>query len=264
MMAGCRASGEDIAMALKCVGSFVIGLFAGVCAVFVPRMGGLLVADDLDRISLFPAPFVVMGVAYAAIVGAILTILYYGRKGTPGERFMAALGIPALLAGALATSAQTGKVQQLQVTAERLSNAAVAAERIRKNDTPSALVPLAPTSASPAAPGASLEILLGIGSAYAQATPASVQPRQQQSLLRFTPVEAAEASYAVLVERTATAEAAQRKVQELRPKYPNAQAVRSDTGFGVVVDVKPESAAVLEAIRVKRELGASPELLRVK
>lgn len=250
-------------MVLKCASSFFIGLFAGICAVFVPRMGGLLVADDLDRISLFPAPFVLMGTLYAAIVGAILVILYYDRRGTPRERFMAALGIPALLAGALATSAQTGKVQQLQATAEKLSNAAATAERIGKQDTPADLVPIAPPSARPSSSDAGLERLLGIGNAHAEGG-GPWEGTQQKKLLQFAPVQANEASYAVMVAKTPTAELAQKKASELRPRYPNAQAVRSTAGFGVITGVKPESAAVLEAIQVKRELGVAPELVRVK
>jgi hypothetical protein len=250
-------------MILKCTGSFAIGMFAGICAVFVPRMGGLLVADDLDKISLFPAPFVVMGTAYAAIVGLILVILYYDRKGAPRERFMAALGIPALLAGALATSAQTGKVQQLQVTAERLSNAAASAEKIRKLDTPSELVPLAPPSAQPSSSDAGFERLLGIGSAYAGGGEA-LGAKTQQKYLQIPAIQANEPTYAVLVAKTPTAALAQQKALELRPRYPNAQAVKSGSGFAVVTDVKPESVAVLEAIRYKGEMGVTPELVRVK
>lgn len=248
-------------MVSKCAGSFVIGLFAGICAVFVPRMGGLLVADDLDKISLFPTPFLLLGVAYAAIVGVILVILYYDRKGTPRDRFMAALGIPALLAGALATSAQTGKVQQLQATAEKLSNAVVSAEKIRKDDKPSDLVPLAP-GLQPSSSDAGFERLLGIGTAHAQIR--AVGGPAQQGMLQFTPIQANEPRYAVLVGQTSSADDARKRAQELRPLYPNAQAVKSGSGFGVVTDVKPESAAVLEAIRIKREMGVAPQLIRVK
>jgi len=81
--------------AVQCLATFLIGVFAGVCAVFVPRLGGLLVIQDMERITVFPAPFILLGMAYATIVGAIAAILYYEKAGTPGERFMTALGLPA-------------------------------------------------------------------------------------------------------------------------------------------------------------------------
>lgn len=245
-------------MVTKCTGSFVIGLFAGVCAVFVPRMGSLLGGADLERISIFPAPFVVMGLAFAAIVGAVLAILYYGRSSSPGEQFMAALGVPALLAGALSTSAQTGRVQQLQVTADQLSSFAVAAEQIRKNDTPVDIFPIAPAADKSSA---GFERLLGIGTAHA-GQPEPI--RTQQSLLQSATVGASEPSYALLVAKSASAAAAQQRASQLRAKYPNARAIRAGDKYGVIVDIRPESSAVAEAIRIKRESGVAPELIRLK
>jgi hypothetical protein len=249
---------------VNCAGSFVIGLFAGVCAVFVPRLGGLFAADDLNRISIFPTQFLILGVAYAAIVGAVVAILYYGRTGTPGERFMAALGVPALLAGAMSTSAHTGKVQQLEATRGQLSNAAVVAAQIRKDDTPVELNLIGPVSARAAEPQAGLERLLGIGTAYAQTATAPLGAKSNENWARWRPIESDEPSYAVFVDRATSAEAAQKRAIQLRPKLPNAQAVKSGSGYAVIADIKPESSAVLEAIKIQRELGIKPELMRVK
>src|SRR5512141_166979 len=102
-------------MLKRSTASFLIGLFARLCAVFVPRMGGLF-AGDPDHVVVFPMTFVLLGMCYAAIVGLIVVIIYFDKAGTPSDRFMTGLGAPALHAGASATSAHTAEVQKLQAT----------------------------------------------------------------------------------------------------------------------------------------------------
>jgi hypothetical protein len=249
---------------VNCAASFVVGLFAGICAVFVPRLGGLLVADDLNKVSVFPTPFILLGLIYAAIVGAVVAILYFGKTGTPGERFMTALGIPALLAGAISTSAQTGKVQQLQVTSAHLADAAAKAANIRKNETPIELQPLSPPVEKGASAGPGLERLLGIGSAFANDVALKSAPKVPEKWSNWTPIQVEESSYAVILDKSPTAESARKRASELKMKIPNAKAVKIEGGYGVIAGIQSESSAVLEAIRIQRDLGIRTELNRVK
>ena len=247
--------------AVQCLATFLIGVFAGVCAVFVPRLGGLLVIQDMERITVFPAPFILLGMAYATIVGAIAAILYYEKAGTPGERFMTALGLPALLAGALSTTAHTNQVQKLQANTARLGDAVIAAENIKRNDEPIDLQPL--SAPKPGVSGLRPEMLLGIGTAMAQTT---APPPRAPSSTNWTGLQlgAKEPDYAVLVYRAATAEQAEKKAAELSHKLPGVKAVKAGSGFAVMSSVKPESSAILEASSLKRELGLPTELVRVK
>lgn len=237
----------------KCAGTFAIGFFGGVCAVFVPRMGGLLVAEDLFKISVFPMPFIIMGGIYALVIGIVIAILFYGKDSTPADRFMTSLGIPALLAGAISASAQTGHVKSLQADNGRLAEIARTAEKIQKNDAPVEIVPLRP------APNGSVIDLVPIAAAHAQSAQAG-----SGTWRTWGAIQGEEPRYAIVVDRTPNEQQAVQRARTLQADFPDAQAVRLPQGFGVITGVKAESAAVLEAVRIKRESTISPELMRVK
>jgi hypothetical protein len=241
--------------------TFLVGGFAGLCSVFVPRMGGLLGAADPTRIALFPMPFIAMGAVYAIAIGVVLMILYHGdRKNTLRHKFITALGVPTLIAGTLATGAQTSEVRALQAARAELADSLRTAADIRISDTPLEIVPLGsqPDAKAPAVIG--LHGLLGIGTAQAQSAAGS----SSQQWSRYGAIQAQEPRYAIIVDRTTDAKEALLRASQLKARFPEAQAIRTPSGFGVITGVKPESSAVLEAVKIKKDLGLQPELMRVK
>jgi hypothetical protein len=251
----------------KLAPSFLIGLFAGICAVFVPRMGGLFEADPSRFDMVFPLSFVVMGSIYGAIVGVIVAIIYYDKPGSPSDRLMTGLGVPALLAGAIATNVHTAESNSKAELIDRLAASVVVSEKIPVDSRGTSSFEVLPPAPA-AAPGKiSWELLLGVTSAWAdemrvaQVTP----PSSPQSQWRpaWTPIQAQEANYAIVLETAKSEQEAQSLARQLRPRFPTATAVKTDRGFSVITGVKPKSDAVLEAVQLKKE-GASPELLLVK
>lgn len=237
--------------------TFLIGAFAGACAVFVPRIGGLLVIEDMTRVTIFPVPFIAVGLIYAAIIGAVVAIMYHGVASTPRHTFVAALGIPALLAGALTTGSQTGVVKNLQANNSALAEVARKSEDIKKFEAPFEIVPLDLKSNSLRSPGSRIHELFGIGTALAE-EPAN--PKRPWGGLGA--VQVREPTYAVII-KTVDANSAFQTANKLKQQYPEAQAIKTPDGFGVYTSTKPESFAVLEAVKIKQESGFQTQLMRI-
>lgn len=114
-------------------------------------------------------------------------------------------------------------------------------------------------------PQSLLERLMGTGAAHAQGT--ALGPGSSEKGILFgslaPPVER-EHQHAIVVEKLSTAVAARKRAAELKTKLPGAMPVKAGDGYAVLTGVKPESAAVIEAVRLKRELGIDTELMRIK
>jgi len=240
--------------------TFFVGGFAGLCAVFVPRMGGLLAARDIENISIFPVPFVVLGVVYAAAIGIVVLILYYDdkQKVRLRQKFVTALGVPALVAGTLTTGAQTNEMNDLQGKVEALSAQVSTAEGIHVDNEAMTIQPLD-------APGPSGSIrpheLLGIGTAYAAP---KVLVAESGSWGNYGAIQAREPNYAIVVYRTNDANKAREQASQLKRQFPDARAIRMSGGFAVITGVLPQSSATLEAAKIKRDTPLVPMLVRVK
>lgn len=115
--AGETSRGRDM---LPQVGKFLIGVFAGLCAIFVPRIVTELSAyDPSGELELFNTDFIVLAALLAVFLGGVVMILKWRQVCHPPEIFMAALGVPALLAGAfnMSVSVDTLSRKSAQIAA---------------------------------------------------------------------------------------------------------------------------------------------------
>ena len=178
---------------------------------------------------------------------------------------MAALGIPAVLSGALGTASTAESVTDLARDADRLRQAVREERRILKEGEFTTLEPLgAPAPARPAAKDAALGIPF-IASAHAK----DDRPAQAGSndAIRFG-VRVEQPKYVVVLRKAANAQQAVQYAQELRAKLPGARAVRSDKGYFVVLGNAPasETDALLAAAQAKKLMPdeVQPVLVEVK
>lgn len=89
---------------LSYVSKFFIGLLAGICAAFMPRLLTLLAVGELsDEIRLFTENDIIVGILFAVLVGAVVTVVM-SNKSDPRRIFLSALGVPALIMGSFNTS----------------------------------------------------------------------------------------------------------------------------------------------------------------
>src|SRR6266699_5265005 len=237
---------------------FLIGAFAASCAVFVPRLVSVLVVDDIAKISVLPMVFVSLGIVFAIIVGVIVTILEFDKIRSPSDTFMTALGVPALLAGALATSANTNHIGELASNNVALAEVARVGADIKKSDVPlNSVTPITPPASSP---GGLLEDIIGIRPAYAQDSSSA----SKKGWGNWATVQVDEPNYAIVLDKAPTSDQALELAQKLKPRVPSAQAVKTSQGYRVISGIKPESSAVLEAINIKKMTGLTPELVRMQ
>jgi len=84
---------------------FLVGSFAGALASFFPRLVGVLGGDPNDNVVLFSNTYLLVGGLVALAVGVVVLIIDTDPQRKLRDVFTTALGVPALLMGALTTGA---------------------------------------------------------------------------------------------------------------------------------------------------------------
>jgi hypothetical protein len=243
---------------------FAVGVIAGTCAAVFPRLTAALYVERRGGVvDLFLGQYAVLALVFGLLLGLIVMIIEWGVARSPRDTFMAALGIPALLAGALNTTVAVG---ELGSVAERTANDASAliehAGFAVEEGGGVRAVPLGPSA--PPGPGALLTPLLDV-----------LGPREAHAA---GPGERlAEAGggvgigvnlprYLVVVDRFKDAGQARRRAAELRAQgAPNAGVYEVSGDFVVTWSGGPATAAeaVQQAAAAQQKLGSRPTLVKV-
>jgi hypothetical protein len=237
------------------IANFTIGFFASLCAVFVPRMLAMLNSGG-NEIQLLSVNYVAVGMLFSLIIGGVTAILEQARSRTAAERFMSALGIPALLAGALSTGTASVDLRNSEASNQKLTAALQKQSGIRISDEPAMITPLQPVRDDRGRFDFSL-----IPSAYAGDDAA--QPQQVAVNLG---IQVEQKPYVVVLEKSKSEAEALKKAEKLRKTVPNATAVRSGDRY-LVIDgtaTRTKSDAMLRAIELKNQTKLKPYLLQVK
>lgn len=232
----------------------LIGLFAGLCAAFFPRLAALLTNSHPD-LSILPVAYLIVGGVFALFVACATLILTYQKMASFSDTFMAALGVPAIVAGAVNTISTVNTIGQAQSENQRLADALRQETGIRQT-APMQVTPLEASQLH-----SLLEGVMLINPAYAGP---SIQV--QQAAAPGWGIQREEPRYVILLEQASNREAALARARQLRTIVPDAEAVQSGSGNYFVVTNTPlrESEAVLQAYRLKTEKGLQPQLMPLK
>lgn len=236
-----------------------IGFVAGLCAALFPRLTAALTTRG-ERLVFFPTSYVILAFAFALLIGMVVMILQWGVRVKPSDTFMMALGIPALLSGALNATLNTNTVKNLAQQKEQLTQALSQQAEIP-------ILPAAPVS--PLKDGSSLRLerdnflssLWDVRPAYAQSSGYTGQREE------FNPaIQIQQHPYLIVIDRAATREQALEKARVLRARLPQVEIVQAGREFLVVQGGGPrtKSEALLEAIRLKKIYNLSPSLMEVR
>jgi hypothetical protein len=242
---------------------FAIGVLAGLAAVLLPRLLALLARSDDAGIVFFPASYFMLAAGVGVFLGFVMLVIEYQVAAKPKETFMAALGIPAVLSGALGTASTAATVGDLARDAQKLREAVSEEQRITKDGAFGSLERLgAPAPAERASPLG----LWAIGIAHADdsralATGGGADP------VRFG-LRVEQPKYVVVLKKSDNAQAALADAQRLQAQLPAARAMRSERGYFVVLDAAPasETDALLAARQARRATSEAiqPRLVEVK
>ncbi len=243
---------------------FIIGCFASLCAVFVPRMVAML-NDPSGNLQFFHANYVLVGIVFALTIGGITALLEQKNKKPPSETFMTALGIPALLAAALNTGTDTSTLHRLATEKQQVTDELQQKSGIEELQPANATknrgegISLVPLQAEPESHSRfDLQIIPN-----ARAQTAAPPPKSGGFKLG---IQLEQKPYVVVLGKSDDKAGALRKAENLRKVIPTATAVQSDQGFLVVDSISPsnKSDALLRAIDLQKRTGLKPYLLQVK
>lgn len=229
---------------------FAIGVFAGVCAVFLPKMLVFLIGNNNADLKFVSAQYVLIGLAFAVLVGLGVLVFEWRKFSKPGDVFMMALGFPAIVSGALTTAGTVDQLRRADETVQSTTAKAAALAQIPISETPvvapkrGAAVGLIP--AAHAADGIAPVVLAQTRGGFG----VQVVPRK----------------YLVVLEETGSEAQAAARVQALKSQFPAAAVVKSGAGFLVTTDAHavPEDKALDEALALRSAGNLKPSLVRVR
>jgi hypothetical protein len=242
---------------------FAIGLLAGGCAVMLPRVLALVSQGDESQIVFLPAPYFLLALGAGLFLGLVMLVFEWKVAATPRQTFMAALGIPAIVTGALGTASTSAGLSELAADAARLRQEVRHEQGIAKEGSFDGLQPLGLPAPKPAAKTSSF---LPAVIAIAHAEEARAVPASAGEPLRFG-IRVEQPKYVVVLEQAKSGEEALRKAGELRRRLPSARAVKANNAYFVVLGAPAaETDALFDAKRAKQALGANarPVLVEVK
>jgi hypothetical protein len=239
---------------------FAIGLLAGIAAVLLPRLLALLSKSDDAQIVFFPLSYFMLAAGVGVFLGLVMLVIEYQVAAKPKETFMAALGIPAVLSGALGTASTAESVSDLARESERLRQAVRVEQGIVKDGVFNVFEPVGGPAQTRPAGESSWLLLPFIGTAHAEGNAVASEP------VRFG-VRMEQARYTVVLKHVATEREAIEEAQKLKAQIPSARAARSDKGYFVVLGNAPaaETDALLAAARAKKAVEElRPVLVEVR
>ncbi len=193
----------------SCIGQFVTGLVAGLCAAVFPRLSMAISRPPSTgkiTVEIFTTEYAIVAILFSVLVGVAVMILGWDNAAAPKETFLTALGIPALLAGGLNGAVASDAAHQL--AEEKL----VVSEQLARQG--GIVVEDGGSEPKPTRDQSRWELHL-LPTAFAQPTEA---PPEGTSAAQLAP-QYDEPKYWIVLHTASTREATERKRTELESQY---------------------------------------------
>lgn len=241
------------------LGQFVVGTFAGACALFAPRLTAMVgqpagASFTIDALGL---TFLIAATLLSVLVGGVALILEWDGTRSPKDTFMAALGVPALLSGVFSTATVSQETRHQAEIVKSISDDRAKDEGIVVEDTPP----------SPVAPSVSqwpplLQLMPTVYAAEAQDGRAAVAVAPQGGLgVRYRQVR-----YWVVLLEERDRTSAERRASALGTRYGSVTVQSLGTTYAVTAGANalPYSDAVSRAVELKKQSEGTmvPKLVR--
>gem|GEM_PF-6894224 len=215
--------------------------------------GGLALFEGNDVI-LLSMGYLYIAVLFALLIGAVVMIMEWGVPKGPSATFMTALGLPALLAGALNTSNGAYVLDAKSKTNLELTEVVRSLSQIPEISADE-IIHLSSTTDT--INSSNLIRMNIIGEAYADSN------SSKQQSFNFNPsMKIQQQQYYIILKKVASKSKANQRTLEIIPNVQNAQSVQIDDNYFVIDSkTRSKSDAVLESIRLK-DKGFNPVLLK--
>lgn len=232
---------------------FLIGFFASVCAVFLPKIVVYLKYEGGDTLKVISTEYVVAGLVFAALIGFVILLFEWNKRSRPAEVFMTALGIPALVSGTLST---VGTADNLKIQSELQRQ--IVADVARAARVPIIETPITLPASGVEPQSRAFEL---ISSAHAAAPGGNVVAGGQAQY----GVQAVQREFLVVLTQTPDRAEADAKARSVKAQFPNAAVVPSGGKFYVTTTARPlsEAEALAAAVRL-RSAGIATSLVPVR
>lgn len=236
----------------KPVIKFIIGFVAGWCAACFPRLSALMAGSEgADGLSLFTVEYVILSLVFSVVIGFVVMIMEWHVAREPKATFMMAIGIPALLTGSFNATNGAQTVNDQQATISQLTQELKTTAGISISDDALGSFEVLDIGGSDVQGSADYLQWLGIKSAHAEN-----QPVADQKGIGFNPgYKVMEPLYYISLGNAPNKEMALSMVKQLRTQVNTARAVKTNSGFTILSQLKPmpKSEAVIEAAKLKKQ-----------
>lgn len=239
---------------------FSIGLFAGLCASLFPRLVAELATPDTgETFVLFSQNYLLLSLVFSIFIGAVITIFEWETTRSPKDIFMSALAIPAILSGALNTTATVNNIKQLNAKNSEYQQTIQSLMQI-----PS----LPPTTISPLTkihPFTPYEKKPTINFSLVSKAYAGTANRQPASTYNFGVVQV-QPDYLVVLDQASSQQEAEQKAAVIQQQTP-VKIVKSSNNNYLIVTKKGKqnkAQALSEAIQLKTQQGLQPSLQEIR
>lgn len=235
---------------------FCIGLFAGLCASLFPRLVAELATPDTgDTFILFSQSYLLLSLVFSIFIGAVITIFEWETTRSPKDIFMSALAVPAILSGALNTTATVNNIKQLNVKNSEYQQTIQSLMQIPSLP-PTTISPL--TNNTPYTPSAIRFSLV----AEAYAGTAKGQPA---STYNFGVVQV-QPDYLVVLDQASSQQEAEQKAAVIQQQTPVKIVKGGNNNYLIVTKrgKQNKAQALSEAIQLKTQRGLQPSLQEIR
>lgn len=233
------------------LGNFGVGAFAGLCAAVLPRLAAVIGASANNapavEMDAFRTSYILASVSFAFVIGFGAMIWEWNSRSSPRQTLVAALGLPALFAGALNSVAISSNATRLGEELQRITDKYAEDNGIQLQTSSMQLPSRDPND--------SFWNRYIVVTAYAQDK--LVEPQISKAALRESVdlgIYRQRIYWIVLDNNASTRQDAERKVKDLGLKYGKLAVQQVDRKFAVILENPlPYSQAVSRAVAVKRE-----------
>jgi hypothetical protein len=239
---------------------FCIGLFAGLCASLFPRLVAELATPDTgETFVLFSQNYLLLSLVFSIFIGAVIKIFEWETTRSPKDIFMSALAVPAILSGALNTTATVNDIKQLNVKNSEYQQTIQSLMEIPSLP-PTTISPL--TNAHPYTPHEQKPTIRFslVSEAYA-----GTANRQPASTYNFGVVQV-QPDYLVVLDQASSQQEAEQKAAVIQQQTPVKIVKSSNNNYLIVTKrgKQNKASALSEAIQLKTQLGLQPSLQEIR